>query len=225
MTTPQIHESWLEVLGDEFEKDYIANLREFLREEQQAHSIYPPNSMIFNAFNTTPFEQVKVVILGQDPYHGAGQAHGLSFSVQRGVRVPPSLRNIYKELNQTLDIPIARHGDLTSWAEQGVLLLNTILTVREANPKSHAGKGWETFTDRVIDELNAQREGLIFVLWGTPARKKSSRIDTNRHKILTSVHPSPLSAKRGFFGSNHFGQINEYLTERGEDPINWELPE
>lgn len=224
MASPQIHASWLEALGDEFEKEYIAELREFLREEQRQYRVYPPNSLIFNAFNTTPFDEVKVVILGQDPYHGPGQAHGLSFSVQRGVRIPPSLRNIYKELNQSLGVPIPRHGDLTSWAEQGVLLLNTLLTVREANPKSHANRGWEQFTDRVIDELNERREGLVFVLWGTPARKKAARVDSNRHRILTSVHPSPLSAKRGFFGTNHFGQINDFLVSRGDTPINWELP-
>ena len=224
MSSPQIYASWLEALGDEFEKEYIAELREFLREEQRQYRVYRPNSLIFNAFNTTPFDEVKVVILGQDPYHGPGQAHGLSFSVQRGVRIPPSLRNIYKELNQSLGVPIPRHGDLTSWAEQGVLLLNTLLTVREANPKSHANRGWEQFTDRVIDELNERREGLVFVLWGTPARKKAARVDSNRHRILTSVHPSPLSAKRGFFGTNHFGQINDFLVSRGDTPITWELP-
>lgn len=222
---PQIEESWLEVLEDEFEKPYMKDLRAFLVEEKKQYTVYPPGKEIFNAFNTTPFEQVRVVILGQDPYHGANQAHGLSFSVKRGVRTPPSLINIFQEIHDSLGIPIPRHGDLTYWAEQGVLLLNTTLTVRARTPKSHAGKGWEEFTDRVIDELNDKRDGLAFVLWGRHAQSKAARIDEARHMVLKAPHPSPYSAKNGFFGCNHFAKINRHLENIGQEPIDWSLPE
>ncbi|MBK06512.1 MAG: uracil-DNA glycosylase [Deltaproteobacteria bacterium] len=221
---PQLSESWLEILGDEFDKPYMDELRAFLREEMKKHKVYPPGSLMFNALNVTPFEKARVIILGQDPYHGPNQAHGLSFSVQRGVKPPPSLQNIFQELNNSLGVPIPKHGDLTSWAEQGVLLLNTTLSVRARSPKSHAGKGWEEFTDRIIDELNEKREGLVFVLWGSHAGKKATRIDQMKHLVLRSAHPSPYSADRGFFGCNHFSIINEHLERRGETPINWELP-
>ncbi len=220
---PDIPESWLAAIGSEFEKPYMLDLKRFLLQEKQRGRVYPPGSMIFNALNFTPFDQVRVVVLGQDPYHGRGQAHGLSFSVQRGVRIPPSLENIYKEISQSLGLPIPSHGELTYWAQQGVLLLNTTLTVRERKPKSHAGQGWEILTDRIIDELNAQREGLVFLLWGRHAGKKSSRIDERKHLILTAPHPSPYSADSGFFGCNHFVLTNQHLESRGETPIDWRI--
>lgn len=223
---PQLHKSWLEVLGTEFDQPYMQQLRAFLLEEKRRKAVvYPPGSMMFNAFNITPFGKVKVVLLGQDPYHGPNQAHGLCFSVQRGIQPPPSLVNMYKELQQSLGIQPPRHGDLSSWAKQGVLLLNTTLSVRAGQPKSHAGQGWETFTDRVIEVLNAEREGLIFVLWGAHAGKKTVLIDGSKHLVLKAPHPSPLSASRGFFGCGHFVKINEYLRGRGEQPIIWRLPE
>lgn len=222
---PQIEASWLAVLEDEFEKPYMADLRAFLVAEKQEHTVFPPGGEIFNAFNLTPFDQVRVVILGQDPYHGPGQAHGLSFSVKRGVRPPPSLENIFKEIHDSLGLERPNHGELTHWAEQGVLLLNTTLTVRRRSPKSHAGKGWEEFTDRVIDELNQQREGLVFILWGRHAQNKSSRIDHNKHLILKAPHPSPYSADRGFFGCGHFVSTNQHLEALGQAPIDWSLPD
>ncbi|MDJ0835813.1 MAG: uracil-DNA glycosylase [Acidobacteriota bacterium] len=222
---PQLHASWMEVLGDEFEKPYMAQLRQFLIEEKRRGAVvYPPGSLMFNALNTTHFDKVKVVILGQDPYHGRNQAHGLSFSVMRGVKPPPSLVNMFRELQTSLGIHPAAHGDLTHWAQQGVLMLNTTLSVRAGQPKSHAGKGWETFTDRVIDVLNAEREGLAFVLWGRHAGTKAARIDRTRHLILTAPHPSPYSAHSGFFGCGHFVRVNEHLKARGEAPIDWQLP-
>lgn len=220
----QLHPSWQAVIGDELHKPYMEALRAFLKEEKAAgKTIYPPGPLIFNAFNHTPFEQVRVVIIGQDPYHGPGQAHGLSFSVPKGVALPPSLQNIFKEISGDLNIKMSGSGDLTPWADQGVLLLNATLTVQEANAGSHQNKGWERFTDAAIAALNGHREGLVFVLWGSYAQKKGDMIDTHRHLVLKSVHPSPLSAHRGFFGNHQFSKINEYLIQRGQAPINWQL--
>ena len=220
----ELHPSWQAVIGQEFEQPYMTNLKTFLQAEKAAGKvIFPPGAQIFNAFNHTPFDQVRVVIIGQDPYHGPGQAHGLSFSVQPGVKNPPSLVNIFKEIEADLGVVMSGSGDLTPWADQGVLLLNATLTVEQANAGSHQGKGWEQFTDAAIRELNAQREGLVFVLWGSYAQKKGAVIDTSRHLVLKSVHPSPLSAHRGFFGNHQFSQINQYLTSRGQAPINWQL--
>jgi uracil-DNA glycosylase len=215
--------SWLEVLNDEFGKPYMAKLREFLKSEKQTgNKVFPKNGDIFNAFWKTPFNEVKVVILGQDPYHGEGQAHGLSFSVQKGIAIPPSLRNIYKELST--DIPgfiPPNHGDLTKWAEQGVLLLNATLTVRANMAASHQRKGWEEFTDQVIKTLSDKRTGIIFILWGSYAQAKSQLIDKTKHHIIRSVHPSPLSAHGGFFGSKPFSKVNEILEKEGKTPIDW----
>lgn len=222
--TPQLEASWLGVLGDEFQKPHMLKLREFLVAEKQRYQIFPPGSEIFSAFALTPFDKTRVVILGQDPYHGPGQAHGLCFSVKRGVRPPPSLVNIYKEIERDLGLPIPSHGHLSHWAEQGVLMLNTVLTVRARSAGSHQGKGWEYFTDRVINELNTQREGLIFVLWGSKAQAKIEMIDQQKHLILKSTHPSPFSAHRGFMGCGHFSRINAHLESRGEAPIDWRLP-
>jgi len=221
---PQIDPSWLAVLNEEFTKPYMVELREFLVQEKQQHVVYPPGSEIFNAFNYTPLDDVKVVILGQDPYHGPGQAHGLCFSVKQGVRPPPSLVNIFKEIRDELGLPIPNHGELTHWAKQGVLLLNTVLTVRARQAGSHQKQGWEHFTDRVIEVLNAQKEGLVFVLWGAKAGAKRAMIDPNRHRILSSPHPSPFSVHRGFFGNGHFKAINDHLSEQGQAPIDWNLP-
>ncbi|RZL40664.1 MAG: uracil-DNA glycosylase [Pedobacter sp.] len=216
---------WLKILGEELEKPYMKNLKSFLLEEKQkGFIIYPKNTDIFNAFNHTPFEKVKVVILGQDPYHGQGQAHGLSFSVQPGIAIPPSLRNIYKELADDFEgfkIPI--HGDLTSWADQGVLLLNTTLTVRANEAASHQKKGWETFTNYVISELSKQRSGIIFLLWGRFAQQKEVLIDSTKHHVLKTAHPSPLSAYNGFFGSKQFSTTNQILQKEGLTPINWQV--
>jgi uracil-DNA glycosylase len=220
---PAIEEGWKETLGDEFDKLYFTGLKAFLLEEKKKFRVYPPGKLIFNAFDRTPFEKVKVVLLGQDPYHGAGQAHGLCFSVPEGVLKPPSLINIFKELQDDLGISIPRHGNLTKWADQGVLLLNATLTVRENQAGSHQNHGWETFTDAAITQLSLRREGLIFVLWGNYAIAKKSLIDASRHFILTSVHPSPLSAHRGFFGCRHFSQINNLLRRNGVEEIDWQL--
>jgi uracil-DNA glycosylase len=218
--------SWLAHLAAEFEQDYMQQLREFLRTEKQAGKrIFPAGEELFNAFTHTPLDRVKVVILGQDPYHGEGQAHGLCFSVKPGVAVPPSLRNIYKELHAELGFVIPRHGHLTAWADQGVLLLNSVLSVECAQAASHQGKGWETFTDRVIDVVNREREGVVFMLWGSYAQRKGAIIDRQRHCVLQSPHPSPLSAHRGFFGCGHFIAANEYLAARGDTPVDWQLPE
>lgn len=222
---PQLPESWLSVLAPEFQAPYMAALRAFLVQEKRQHAVYPPGKEIFNAFWLTPFDQVRVVVLGQDPYIFPGQAHGLCFSVRRGVRPPPSLENVFRELSTDLGVARPGHGDLTHWAEQGVLLLNTALTVRHRQPNSHRGQGWETFTDRVISLLNAEREGLVFVLWGSAAKAKASMIDGRKHRILRASHPSPRSADRGFFGCKHFSQINDHLTARGEAPIDWALPD
>ncbi|MEO1771166.1 uracil-DNA glycosylase [Candidatus Enterococcus ferrettii] len=220
-----IHNSWQDVLEEEFQKPYYLELREFLKEEYRSQKIHPDMFHIFEALELTPYESVKVVILGQDPYHGINQAHGLSFSVQPGVAIPPSLRNIYKEMQSDLGIPPVNHGNLVSWAKQGVLLLNTVLTVREGQAYSHRGKGWEQLTDAVIKKLNEREEPIVFILWGKPAQEKSAMIDTSRHAIIKSPHPSPLSASRGFFGSKPFSQTNELLIGWGEEPINWQLPE
>lgn len=221
----QLHPSWLAHLAEEFEKPSMVKLRDFLVEEKKKHVVYPPGKEIFNALDSTPFDKVKVVILGQDPYHGPGQAHGLCFSVRRGIPPPPSLVNIFKELQTDLGIPTPSHGELTSWAAQGVLLLNTSLTVRAHAPQSHSGHGWEEFTDRVIEVLNQKREHLVFLLWGSPAQRKAERVDPRSHCILKAPHPSPLSAYRGFFGCRHFSQTNAYLVSQGIQPIDWRLPE
>ncbi|SDJ56771.1 uracil-DNA glycosylase [Microbulbifer yueqingensis] len=221
-----IDPSWRRVLEGEFRKPYMGQLREFLRAERNAGKrIYPPGGQIFNAFNSTPFDRVKVVILGQDPYHGAGQAHGLCFSVMPGVRIPPSLQNIYKELHSDLGIPPAHHGCLQPWAEQGVLLLNATLTVEDSRAGAHQGRGWEQFTDAAIHALAEQRENLVFILWGSYAQKKGAFIDRSRHLVLTAPHPSPLSAHRGFFGTRPFSQANAWLQQHGQQPVEWALPE
>lgn len=222
----KLEQSWKEALATEFEQPYMQALADFLREEkQQGKVIYPPGPQIFNALNLTPLPQVKVVILGQDPYHGPGQSHGLSFSVPEGIAVPPSLLNIYKELQRDLNIPIAKHGNLQSWAEQGVLLLNTTLTVEQGSAGAHAKAGWQRFTDRIIDCVNEQQAHVVFMLWGAHARSKGERIDASKHLILTSAHPSPLSAYRGFLGNGHFSQCNKFLQRTGQTPIVWKLPE
>ncbi|HAJ71981.1 MAG TPA: uracil-DNA glycosylase [Methylophilaceae bacterium] len=225
----QLHPTWQAVIGDELEKPYMQNLKAFLKQEKASgRTIYPPSPLIFNAFNHTPFDKVRVVIIGQDPYHGQNnqgvpQAHGLSFSVPAGVDLPPSLQNIFKEIASDLNIKVSRTGDLTPWADQGVLLLNATLTVEQAKAGAHQGKGWEAFTDAAIAALNAQREGLVFVLWGSYAQKKGAFIDEKKHLVLKSPHPSPLSAHRGFFGNHQFSKINQYLSQHGQTPINWQL--
>jgi uracil-DNA glycosylase len=217
---PQIHPSWAKALQNEFEQDYFLALKQFLLEEKSQFPVYPPGPLIFNAFNHTPFEEVKVVIIGQDPYHGFGQANGMCFSVSTGIKHPPSLVNIFKEMQKDLNVPYPKTGDLSGWAKQGVLLLNTTLTVREAQPASHRGQGWEIFTDNVIRHLSDHREGLVFILWGAHAREKKSLINLDKHKILEAAHPSPFSATK-FFGCRHFSKTNYYLIEFVKDPINW----
>ena len=216
---------WLAVLEDEFEKDYMKHLKAFLQQEkQQGKLVYPKGADIFNALNTTPFDQVKVVLLGQDPYHGAGQAHGLSFSVQRGVAVPPSLKNMYKELETDIDgFKTPAHGNLTHWAEQGVLLLNATLTVRASEAGSHQNRGWEIFTDAIIKALSEKREHLVFLLWGKYAQQKASLIDQEKHYVLTAAHPSPFSAYNGFFGSKHFSKANQLLVQNNIKPVDWQI--
>ena len=221
---PRLEPSWLRVLGPQFDEPYMAQLRGFLGAEIKVHRVYPPGAEMFAAFDHTPFERVRVVILGQDPYHGPGQAHGLCFSVRRGIPSPPSLENIMKELHDDVGVAIPPHGDLTAWAERGVLLLNTVLSVRAHQPMSHRDKGWERFTDEVIRRLDREREGLVFVLWGSAAGSKAAMIDRARHHVISSPHPSPLSAHRGFFGSKPFSKINAWLVARGEEPIDWSLP-
>jgi len=221
----KLEASWLAHLQDQFEQPYMTALGEFLRAERRAGKrIFPAGSELFSAFDHTPLEQVKVVVLGQDPYHGEGQAHGLCFSVRRGVPVPPSLQNIYKEIRDELGLPIPAHGDLTHWADQGVLLLNSVLSVESAQAASHRGQGWEIFTDRVIEVINRERDGVVFLLWGSYAQKKGAIIDRHRHHVLQAPHPSPLSAHRGFFGCGHFRAANEYLQAHGQAPIDWRLP-
>ena len=221
----QLEESWKEILIDEFEKDYMKKLRSFLKEQQKSgHTIFPPNKFIFNAFKHTTFNAVKVVILGQDPYHGVGQAHGLSFSVQKGVKLPPSLKNIFKELAN--DIPhfhIPSQGDLTKWADQGVLLLNATLTVEAQKPGSHQNKGWEIFTDKVISELSARKSDIVFLLWGKFAQSKSVLIDKSKHHVLMAAHPSPYSAANGFFGCRHFSKTNQILENQDMKLIDWNI--
>ena len=220
----QLHASWQAVIGEEFDKPYMQALRAFLKQEKEAgKTIFPPSPLIFNAFNHTPFDKVRVVIIGQDPYHGIGQAHGLSFSVPEGVALPPSLMNIFKEIEADLGIKMSKKGDLTPWSNQGVLLLNATLTVEMANAGSHQKRGWEAFTDAAIAALNTLREGLVFVLWGSYAQKKGEMIDAKKHLVLKSPHPSPLSAHRGFFGNHQFSKINEYLIKHGQIPIEWQL--
>lgn len=217
-----IEESWKQHLGEEFAKPYFAALTDFVRSEYRQYTCYPPGRLIFNAFNLCPFDRVKVVIIGQDPYHEPGQAHGLSFSVNDGVAFPPSLQNIFKEISDDLGKPMPTSGDLTRWANQGVLLLNATLTVRAHQAASHQHKGWETFTDAAIKALSDSRDHLVFILWGGYARSKASLIDSSRHLILQSVHPSPLSANRGgWFGNHHFSQCNKYLEAAGKSPIEW----
>lgn len=217
---------WLSVLEQEFQKDYMINLKSFLKAEKDADvNIYPKNADIFNALNTTPFDKVKVVILGQDPYHGAGQAHGLSFSVQRGVAVPPSLKNIYKELESDIEgFKAPNHGHLTHWAEQGVLLLNATLTVRASTPGSHQNRGWEIFTDEIIKAISQKLEHVVFLLWGKYAQQKATLIDQKKHYVLTSAHPSPFSAHTGFLGSRPFSKTNQLLIQNNLKPIDWNLP-
>lgn len=220
----KLDSSWRERLQGDFDSSYMAALREFLREQKaRGKTIYPPGAEIFSALNATPFDRVKVVILGQDPYHGPGQAHGLCFSVRRGVAVPPSLRNIYKELAADVEFKAPTHGCLIEWAEQGVLLLNSVLTVEAGQAASHQGKGWEQFTDSVIDQLNRNASGIVFILWGSYAQKKGAMIDRQRHLVLQSPHPSPLSASRGYFGNHHFSRSNEYLLQQDKTAINWQL--
>lgn len=223
--TPPLPASWQPVLKDELEKPYYQKLQAFLHKERVAHTVFPPEPDEFNALKLTPYDQVRVLILGQDPYHDDGQAHGLAFSVQPGVRPPPSLLNIFRELKEDVGAKMPNHGSLTAWAEQGVLLLNAVLTVRAHQPGSHQGKGWETFTDAVIQAVS-QRDGpVVFVLWGNFAKKKLPLIDPEKNHIITGVHPSPLSAARGFFGSKPFSRINAYLRESGQREVDWQIPD
>jgi uracil-DNA glycosylase len=218
----KIDPTWKSKLQPEFEKEYFIKLSEFVKEEYRTNTIYPPGGLIFNAFNLCPFEKVKAVIIGQDPYHGPGQAHGLCFSVRQGVAFPPSLVNIFKEIASDTGIPRPANGDLERWSAQGVLLLNATLTVRAHQAGSHQKKGWEQFTDSVISILNSEKKNVVFFLWGAYAQKKGESIDRSKHLVLESVHPSPLSAMRGFFGNNHFSKCNAYLKEHGVETINWE---
>lgn len=222
---PVIENTWLEKLSEEFNASYFVALKKFLLEEKKKYRVYPPGSDIFAAFNYTPFQQVKVVILGQDPYHGANQANGLCFSVRDGITQPPSLRNIFKEMNNDLGIPIPKSGNLEKWAKQGVLLLNATLTVRANQAGSHQNHGWERFTDKVIFLLSEMREHLVFILWGKYAQNKELLIDASKHGIIKSAHPSPFSADRGFFGSKPFSGANQYLEQHGIEPVNWSLGE
>lgn len=225
MSGIKLDQEWLRLLQAEFDAPYMQQLRAFLAAEKSAGKvIYPPGGLWFNALNHTPFSKVKVVILGQDPYHGAHQAHGLCFSVMEGVAPPPSLLNIFAEIKRDLGIEQPAHGSLTAWADQGVLLLNAVLTVEQGKAGAHQGKGWETFTDRIVALLNEKREHLVFLLWGSYAQKKGALIDRGKHLVLTSPHPSPLSAYRGFIGNAHFSQANAYLQKHGLGSINWQLP-
>lgn len=225
MQQPRIDASWRDALAAEFDAPYMRELRGFLEAERAAgRTVYPPNRQLFAAFDHTPFDAVRCVIVGQDPYHGPGQAMGLSFSVPRGVPVPPSLRNVFRELRDDLGIEPPAHGDLTAWADRGVLLLNASLTVRAHEAGSHAAAGWQRFTDAAIDALATRREGIAFLLWGRHARAKGAGIDRGRHLVLEAAHPSPLSASNGFFGCRHFSRVNAYRRERGEPPVDWTLP-
>ncbi len=220
---PDIESSWYEVLKQEFEEPYFYEIKSFLIQEKRQYIVYPPSQLIFNAFNLTPFDKVKVVILGQDPYHNVGQAHGLAFSVPNGIMPPPSLKNIFKELQSDIGMPIPTNGNLESWAREGVLLLNSCLTVRANNPASHQGIGWQRFTDAAIKALSEKKEHIVFLLWGNYAIAKEKLIDTRKHLVLKTVHPSPLSANRGFFGCRHFSQTNTYLSSNGISPIKWDV--
>ncbi|MFT4179656.1 MAG: uracil-DNA glycosylase [Thermomonas sp.] len=225
MTDVRIEPTWKARVGDWFAREDMQQLSAFLRQRKAAGAtIYPPGAQIFSAFDATPFDAVKIVILGQDPYHGPGQAHGLCFSVLPGVPVPPSLDNIYKELAQDIGFQRPGHGCLLPWAQRGVLLLNSVLTVEAGTPGAHQGKGWEGFTDHVVDVLGREREHLVFLLWGSYAQKKGAVIDTRRHRVLKAPHPSPLSAHRGFLGCKHFSQANDYLVRNGQSPVDWSLP-
>ncbi|HEY2491574.1 MAG TPA: uracil-DNA glycosylase [Paenibacillus sp.] len=215
---------WDDILQDEMKEPYFINLQQTIEREYKEHTVYPPQENVHQALKLTPYQETKALILGQDPYHGAGQAHGLSFSVLPGVRIPPSLRNMYKELHTDLGIDIPNHGCLTHWGREGVLLLNTVLTVREGQPASHQGLGWELFTDAIIKKLNEREESLVFILWGSHAIKKTHLINTNIHKIVQSTHPSPLAAYRGFLGSRPFSQCNEFLESVDKTPIDWAIP-
>jgi uracil-DNA glycosylase len=220
----QIASSWKVILESEFKEDYFKQIKSFiLNEKAKGKEVYPVGKLMFNAFNLTPFEQVKVVIIGQDPYHGIGQAHGLSFSVPDGIKTPPSLQNIYKEIGQDLGLPIPNHGNLESWAKQGVLLLNAVLSVNASEPASHKAAGWENFTNAVIYHLSKQRKNLVFLLWGRFAQEKELLIDSNKHLILKAAHPSPFSAYQGFFGCKHFSKTNDYLVSKSISPIDWSI--
>jgi uracil-DNA glycosylase len=212
---------WDEILQDEMQKPYFLELMASLENEYKEHTVYPPKELLFTALKLTPYSATRVVILGQDPYHGAGQAHGLSFSVNPGVRIPPSLRNIYTELNEDIGVPIPNHGSLMGWAEQGVLMLNSVLTVREGEPNSHKGLGWETFTDTIMKKLNERSTPMVFILWGSHSQKKGAFIDQGRHEVIQSPHPSPLSSYRGFFGSRPFSKVNLFLDSKGMKGIDW----
>lgn len=218
-----LNNDWQEVVGEQFQKPYFLELQRFLEKEYSEHTVYPAKEEVFQAFRATPYQRVKAVILGQDPYHGPGQAHGLSFSVKSGVKLPPSLKNIFRELSEDIGCPMPKDGNLQPWAEQGVLLLNAVLTVRAGEANSHKGKGWERFTDAVIEALNRREEPVAFVLWGNSAQAKGAKVDEGRHLVIRSPHPSPLSAHRGFFGSRPFSRINQWLASQGKDPIRWEL--
>ena len=222
---PKIDDSWKKLLQEQFTASYFFALKNFLIEEKKHAQVYPPGQLIFSAFNRTPVDQVKVVIIGQDPYHGQGQANGLCFSVSPGIKAPPSLVNIFKELNKDLELPIPSHGNLESWADQGVLLLNATLTVRAKEAGSHQNKGWETFTDAAIKSLSENKENLVFLLWGRFAQNKAALIDSGKHHVLTAAHPSPFSAHNGFFGCKHFSKTNEILKKLGKQPINWDIDE
>ncbi len=225
MTEIKLHQSWKDVLLDEFDKDYMRQLKSFLvQQKQQGITVYPKGQDIFNALNSTPLDEVKVVIIGQDPYHGPEQAHGLCFSVKKDIKIPPSLRNIYKELHSDCQFEIPNHGNLQSWADQGVLLLNSVLTVNQAQAGSHQKKGWEVFTDKIIAEVNNRRKNVVYLLWGSYAQKKGQQVDENNNLVLKAVHPSPLSAHRGFFGCKHFSQCNAYLELNKKESIQWQLP-
>lgn len=221
--TPKIAQSWLTELKTEFESDYFKSLKLFLLEEKKKHTIFPKWEDIFNAYNLTPFNEIKVVIIGQDPYHGENQAHGLCFSVQKGIKPPPSLKNIYKELKSDVEFTEPNHGELTSWAKQGVFLLNATLTVRKSQPGSHQKKGWETFTNETIKAISNKKEGIVFLLWGRFAQEKEKLIDAEKHHILKAAHPSPFSAYNGFFGCKHFSKTNSLLQSQNLTPINWNL--
>lgn len=220
---PVIEEGWKKILWDEFQSPYFSDLKEFLVQERQNQVIYPPGNLIFNAFHHTPFDRVKAVVLGQDPYHGKGQAHGLCFSVPPGIPQPPSLVNIFKELYADLGIPVPAHGNLVNWADQGVLLLNATLTVRAGQAGSHQNRGWETFTNSVIERISQLKTGVVFLLWGRYAQAKEALVDGQKHLVLKAAHPSPFSALSGFFGCRHFSKTNTYLEHQGIDPINWSL--